>query len=218
MYLAKDIVKEGNQILKNVSSKVVLPLSSDDLACIKGLYEYMVVSQVDELVEKFKIRPGVGIAAPQVGVNKRMFAMNCTDFLDENQKQYFYAFINPQIIERSKEMVYLPGGEGCLSVDRETEGLLTPRHLKIKVKGAIFDYKTEKLKNVTMTLVGYPAIVFQHEYDHLEGKTLGDMCTQKGVFLFHNFNNIVIYDKITVCKMRRVFKKVKRFTRVRNSC
>ncbi len=169
MYLAKDIVKEGNQILKNVSSKVVLPLSSDDLACIKGLYEYMVVSQVDELVEKFKIRPGVGIAAPQVGVNKRMFAMNCTDFLDENQKQYFYAFINPQIIERSKEMVYLPGGEGCLSVDRETEGLLTPRHLKIKVKGAIFDYKTEKLKNVTMTLVGYPAIVFQHEYDHLDG-------------------------------------------------
>ena len=169
MYLAKDIVKEGNQILKNVSSKVVLPLSSDDLACIKCLYEYMVVSQVDELVEKFKIRPGVGIAAPQVGVNKRMFAMNCTDFLDENQKQYFYAFINPQIIERSKEMVYLPGGEGCLSVDRETEGLLTPRHLKIKVKGAIFDYKTEKLKNVTMTLVGYPAIVFQHEYDHLDG-------------------------------------------------
>ena len=169
MYLAKDIVKEGNQILKNVSSKVVLPLSSDDLACIKGLYEYMVVSQVDELVEKFKIRPGVGIATPQVGVNKRMFAMNCTDFLDENQKQYFYAFINPQIIERSKEMVYLPGGEGCLSVDRETEGLLTPRHLKIKVKGAIFDYKTEKLKNVTMTLVGYPAIVFQHEYDHLDG-------------------------------------------------
>ncbi len=169
MYFAKDIIKEGNQILKNVSSKVNLPLSSDDLACIKGLYEYMVVSAVDELVEKFQIRPGVGIAAPQVGVNKRMFAMNCTDFLDENQKQYFYAFINPQIIERSKEMVYLPGGEGCLSVERETEGLLTPRHLKIKIKAAVFDYKSEKLKNVTMTLVGYPAIVFQHEYDHLDG-------------------------------------------------
>lgn len=169
MYLSKDIVKEGSQILKNVSSKVSLPLSDEDLSCIRQLYEYMIVSEVDELVEKYKIRPGVGIAAPQVGVNKRMFAMNCTDFLDENQKKYFYAFINPQITAKSKEMVYLPGGEGCLSVDRETNGLLTPRHLKIAVKGLVFDYATNKCKNVSMTLFGYPAIVFQHEYDHLDG-------------------------------------------------
>lgn len=169
MYLAKDIIKEGNQILKNVSTKVNFPLSSDDLACIKGLYEYMIISGVDELVEKYKIRPGVGIAAPQVGVNKRMFAINCTDFLDEKQTKYMYAFINPVIIAKSKEMVYLPGGEGCLSVDRETEGLLTPRHLQIKIKSAIFEYNTGKIKNVTMTLFGYPAIVFQHEYDHLDG-------------------------------------------------
>ena len=169
MYLSKDIIKEGNKILKNVSTKVDIPLSKEDLECAKCLYEYMVVSGIDELVEKYKIRPGVGIAAPQVGVNKRMFAISCTDFLDEKQTKYSYLFINPQILAKSKEMVYLPGGEGCLSVDRNTEGLVTPRHLKIVIKSTILDFATNKLKNVKMTLFGYPAIVFQHEYDHLDG-------------------------------------------------
>ena len=169
MYLEKDIVKEGNELLNQKCQKVTFPLSSSDEECIRGLYEYMVVSAVDELVDKYKIRPGVGIAAPQVGVEKRMFAMNCVDFLDDEQKQYFYAFINPQIIAKSQKMTYLPGGEGCLSVDRVTQGLVTPRYVSIKVKGTVYDYNTKKLKNVTLLLSGYPAIVFQHEYDHLDG-------------------------------------------------
>ena len=166
--------KEGNQILKNISTKVNLPLTSEDLACLKSMYEYVIVSAVDELVEKFNIRPGVGIAAPQVGVNKRMFAVNFTDFLDEKQKRYSYAFINPVITYKSKEMVYLPGGEGCLSVDRDTLGLVTPRHNKITLKSAIFDFNTNKIKNITLNLEGYPAIVIQHEYDHLDGTLYTD--------------------------------------------
>lgn len=169
MYLAKDIVIEGNPILKQISTRVNLPLSKDDMDCAKGLYEYVIASAIDELVEKYKIKPGVGIAAPQVGVNKRMFAINCVDFLDEKQTQYSYLFINPMIISKSKEMVYLPGGEGCLSVVRDTNQMVTPRHLKIVVKTAIFDFNTNKIKYVKMTLFGYPAIVFQHEYDHLDG-------------------------------------------------
>ena len=169
MYLSKDIVREGNQILKNKSSKVSLPLSSEDLNCLKGLYEYVVISAIDELVEKYKIRPGVGIAAPQVGVNKRMFAINCVDFLDEKESRYLLAVINPVIISKSKDMVYLPGGEGCLSVDRDTRGLVTPRHYQITVKCSLYDFKNNKIKTVTLKLEGYPAIVFQHEYDHLDG-------------------------------------------------
>ena len=118
MYLAKDITKEGNPVLREKCQKVSLPLTKDDLNCIRGLFEYVVISAIDELVEKYQIRPGVGIAAPQVGVAKRMFAINCVDFLDEKQKKYNFAIINPQIIAKSSEMVYLPGGEGCLSVDR----------------------------------------------------------------------------------------------------
>lgn len=169
MYLNKDIVKEGNQILRNESAKVSLPLSNADFNCLKGLYEYVVISSMDDLVKQYDIRPGVGIAAPQVGVNKRMFAMNAVDFLDEKQPRYLFAIINPTIIQKSKEMTYLPGGEGCLSVDRSTDGLVTPRHYAITAKCSIYDFNTNKIKTVTLKLEGYPAIVFQHEYDHLDG-------------------------------------------------
>ncbi len=169
MYLAKDIIKEGNPILRKLSTNVPLPLNPDDYACAKGLFEYMVASEIEELTEKYQIRPGVGIAAPQVGINKRMFAINCTDFLDKKKTKYAFVFINPIITSKSKEMVYLPGGEGCLSVERDTKDLVTPRHLRITVKSAILDFATNKIKTITMTLWGYPAIVFQHEYDHLDG-------------------------------------------------
>lgn len=169
MYLNKDIVKEGNQILKNKSAMVSMPLSSADLNCLKGLYEYVVISSVDELVKQYDIRPGVGIAAPQVGVNKRMFAMNAVDFLDEKESRYLFAIINPIITYKSKELTYLPGGEGCLSVDRSTNGLVTPRHYAITAKCSIYDFNTNKIKTVTLKLEGYPAIVFQHEFDHLDG-------------------------------------------------
>ena len=53
--------------------------------------------------------------------------------------------------------------------NRNTEGLVTPRHYKIIVKCTLFDSVTEKVRNVKLTLEGYPAIVFQHEYDHLNG-------------------------------------------------
>ena len=169
MYLDCNIVKEGTPSLNEKCEKIRLPLSDDEKACIKSLYEYMIVSENEEMTKKYGIRPGVGIAAPQVGVNKRMFAMNATDFLDEKHTKYMYAIINPQIIAHTEEMTYLPDGEGCLSVTRNTEGLVTPRYYGIKAKAILFDYKTEKCKNVTMELYGYPAIVFQHEYDHLDG-------------------------------------------------
>ncbi len=169
MYLSKDIVKEGNQILRNISAKVTLPLSSTDFNCLKGLYEYVVVSAVDDLVKQYNIRPGVGIAAPQVGVNRRMFAINAVDFLDEKHTQYLLAVINPVITHKSKEMTYLPGGEGCLSVDRSTDGLVTPRHYAIVAKCSLYNFETNKIRTVTLKLEGYPAIVFQHEYDHLDG-------------------------------------------------
>lgn len=169
MYLEKDIIKEGNPILRQKCTDVKFPMSKSDFECGMGLFEYVMISAIDELVKEYNIRPGVGIAAPQVGLCKRMFAINCTDFLDENEKKYSYLFINPIILAKSKDMTYLPGGEGCLSVDRATNGLVTPRHYAIKIKATTYDINTKKFKTVTMSLEGYPAIVFQHEYDHLDG-------------------------------------------------
>ncbi len=169
MILDKDIVKEGTPSLVSKCERVKLPLSKDDYDLAFNMYQYLIISENEEECKRYDIRPGVGIAAPQVGRNIRMFAMNAVDFLDENQPKYSYVIINPEIIAKSKEMTYLPGGEGCLSVTRPTTGLVTPRHLKIIAKCAILDISTRKIKNVKLTLFGYPAIVFQHEYDHLDG-------------------------------------------------
>lgn len=169
MYLEKDIIKEGNPLLKKKCNKVNIPLTKADKDCLNQLAEYLEVSEDEEKTKELGIRAGVGIAAPQVGVMKRMFAMNATDFLDEEKKKYFYCVVNPEILARSSQEVYLPGGEGCLSVDRDTDKMLTPRNYKIIAKFALYDPKTGKIKYEKQTLEGYPAIVFQHEYDHLDG-------------------------------------------------
>lgn len=167
MYFDKDIIKEGNLDLRRTAKKVNIPLSATDIEELRGLYEYVVVSAIPELVEKYGIKPAVGLAAPQIDVNKRMFAINVTDFLDDNKK-YTWAVINPVIVSHGKEVTYLPGGEGCMSVVRETEGI-TPRYNSIVVKCHLYDFSTNKLQFITKKLVGYPAIVFQHEFDHLNG-------------------------------------------------
>ena len=167
MYLDKDIVKEGAKSLKEVSTRVNLPLSSDDLNCAKQLYEYVVVSVIDELVKQYGIRPGVGIAAPQVGVNKRMFAIY---YRDADDKLIKYGLVNPKIVQNSIRKVALKNGEGCLSVDNDHPGYVYRYH-KIVLKA----YDALVGKEVQITAKGYDAIVLQHELDHLEGLLLSDI-------------------------------------------
>ena len=95
MYLDKDIVKEGAPSLNEKCERVRLPLSKNDLEVAKNLFQYLIISENEEMCTKYGIRPGVGIAAPQVGQNIRMFAMNATDFLDEKQTKYTFLVINP---------------------------------------------------------------------------------------------------------------------------
>lgn len=165
MYLMKDIIREGHPNLTKKSKPVKLPVSQEDKQIGLNLLKYCVISQNDELNETFKLRPGVGLSAVQVNVLKRMFAIHLEDL---DGKMYSFIIINPIINYKSKEMIYLNGGEGCLSIDRETEGL-TPRHKVIKVSGHIYDSKSDAFIHKEMTLSGLPSIVFQHEYDHLNG-------------------------------------------------
>jgi peptide deformylase len=130
---------------------------------LKDLLQYVKNSQNEDMVEKYGLRPAVGIAAPQVNVSKRMFACHVQDF---DGTLYSYALVNPVLTHKSQEIIYLPGGEGCLSVDRETEGI-TPRYKSVTFEALHYDIKSDQLIPIKLELEGYIGIVFQHEFDHI---------------------------------------------------
>jgi len=162
----KDVIREGHPTLALKSKEVELPLSKEDKDTLKLMMEFLENGQNEEIAEKYELRPGVGLAAPQINISKRMIAVFTYDELGE--KLYKTLVVNPKIVSHSVKKTYIPGGEGCLSVDREVEGI-TPRHKKITLKGYFYNHETEEIKLGTMKLSGYVSVVFQHEIDHLNG-------------------------------------------------
>lgn len=161
MILNKDIFKDNSPLLRKKSQEVSFPLTKEDEKTIKSLIEYLDNSQNEELAIKYDLIPGVGIAAPQIGVLKKMFVVKARD---EDDKLHHYALINPKIVSHSIVNAYLHGGEGCLSVPESHHGYVK-RYYKVKIKG--YDYLTQR--EVVIQAKGYIAIVLQHEYDHLFG-------------------------------------------------
>ncbi|WP_249869920.1 peptide deformylase [Oceanobacillus saliphilus] len=160
MILMKDIVREGHPSLKKAAAEVSLPISNEEKKILEDMLEFLKNSQDEETAGKYNLRAGVGLAAPQLGIEKRMIAIHFEDF---NGKLYSYGLVNPKIISHSVEKSYLSSGEGCLSVDRPVEGYV-PRHARITIKATDIDGNPVKLR-----LKGYPAVVVQHEIDHLNG-------------------------------------------------
>ncbi len=165
MITMKNVIREGHPTLYKVAKEVRLPLSSQDKKLLKDLLQYVINSQDDEIAEKYELRPAVGIAAPQVNQSKRMFAVHVRDF---DGTLYSYALVNPVLKAKSTDIIYVPGGEGCLSVDRETEGL-TPRYGSVVFEALNYDIEKDELVPVELKLHGYVGIVFQHEFDHING-------------------------------------------------
>ena len=154
------IVKDNDPNLRKRSNDVDLPLSNEDKELLDSMLEYLKLSQDEEYSKKHNIRAGVGLAAPQVGVLKRMFVIYYT-----NEEEIIqYQLVNPKIIESSIKKTALQSGEGCLSVDDVHEGLVH-RNFKIILKA--YDAIQDKIVHITAR--GYDAIVLQHEYDHLDG-------------------------------------------------
>lgn len=187
MLTMKNVIREGHKTLETVAKEVKLPLSQQDKKLLKELLAYVINSQDEEMVEAHDFRPAVGIAAPQVNVSKRMFAVHVTDF---DGILYSYALVNPVLKEKGSKIIYVPGGEGCLSVDRETEGL-TPRYDWVVFDALSYDVKTDELIPITIRVEGYVGIVFQHEFDHLNGimyttKLFSELPNAKPAFEFHS--------------------------------
>lgn len=160
MYTMDDIRRDGDPVLRKAADPVSLPPTNEEKQVLKQLLEYLKNSQDDETAEKYSLRPGIGLAAPQIGVSKRMIAIYLTD---ERDHLHEYMLINPKVMSHSVEKTYLESGEGCLSVDRDIPGYV-PRYKRVKVKAFNIDGEP-----VTLKLRDIAAIAVQHEIDHLDG-------------------------------------------------
>lgn len=159
MITMNEIIRDGHPTLRQKAKEVPFPLSNEHKRLADDLLNYVIMSQDSELSEKYGLRPGIGLAAPQVNRPVRMFALH----IQENDELLSEVFINPKIKSHSIEKTYITSGEGCLSVDEEIEGYV-PRYARITATG------TDREGNVmTLRLKGLKAIAFQHELDHLNG-------------------------------------------------
>ncbi|MCP1148281.1 peptide deformylase [Bacillus pumilus] len=160
MITMEDIVRDGHPVLRQTAEAVELPPTEEEKQQLADMIEFVKNSQDAEMAEKFGLRPGVGLAAPQINISKRMIAVHCED---EDGEEYSCALFNPRIVSHSVKRAYLKTGEGCLSVDEAIPGFV-PRYQKIRVKAT-----TLEGEDIDIRLKGFPAIVFQHEIDHLNG-------------------------------------------------
>lgn len=154
------IVKDSNPIMRKRSLPVDLPLSQEDKETLDTMLDYLKKSQDEDYAKKHNIRAGVGLAAIQIGLLKRMFVI----YYERENEVIQYQLVNPVILETSIRKCALEEGEGCLSVDNPHEGLVH-RYYKIKMKA----YDALQDKEIVITAAGFDAIVLQHEYDHLNG-------------------------------------------------
>lgn len=118
----------------------------------------------DQMFELMYSYSGIGLAGPQVGINKNIIVMDVCKDLDKGEVEHNpIVVINPKIIKRSKEME--KSQEGCLSCPGITAPVM--RHKTVTVE--YFDLQGNKQ---TVQADGLLSFCFQHEIDHLEGKTL----------------------------------------------
>ena len=140
----REILTEPNKILRQKS----LPVDSVDK-------ETQIL--MDDMLETMYAAPGIGLAAIQVGVPKRIIVLDIQQ--KEGQKNPLF-FVNPEIIEKSKNLTTYE--EGCLSVPGQFAEIDRPEQCHIKY----LDYDGNKKE---MKAEGMLATCIQHEMDHLEG-------------------------------------------------
>jgi peptide deformylase len=115
-----------------------------------------VIGLAEDMAETMYAAPGVGLAAPQVGVSERLIVV---DVRNTKGSQGLITLVNPEIIEAEGRVV---GEEGCLSVPGITEDI--PRAERVLVRGHDLNEQEREIE-----AEGLLAVALQHEIDHLEG-------------------------------------------------
>jgi peptide deformylase len=130
----------------------ILQVKAAEIETIDG----RVARLADEMAETMYAAPGVGLAAPQVGVSERLIVV---DVRNREGIKGLITLINPEIIEAEGRAVE---EEGCLSLPGITENV--PRAERVLVRGHDLDEREQEIE-----AEGLLAVALQHEIDHLEG-------------------------------------------------
>lgn len=167
------ILDEKDKKLREKSKDATFPLSIEDKKLIDDIITYLTMSQIKEYYQKYNLRPGMGLAFIQLGIPKNIFIIveEVDDEIFEN-----YVIINPKIISHSEELIYVGEGEGCLSVNRDVDGIV-PRYARMKISYQDIEGKQQEIR-VREDI----SVAFQHEMDHLNGILFIDKIDKKNPF------------------------------------
>ncbi|MCC6300807.1 MAG: peptide deformylase [Anaerolineales bacterium] len=130
-------------------------------------------TMIDDMVETMRAAPGVGLAAPQIGLSERIAVIEYFEKEGDEEKEdapkKVWAVINPEIVKASQETFL--GVEGCLSIP----GLVgeVERHAEVHIKALNRHGKPMRIK-----AKGWLARIFQHEIDHLNGILFTERATR----------------------------------------
>lgn len=171
----KDILIIPNPLLRE-KSIAVTDINNEELKLSKKLIKIM------------NAAPGVGLAAPQIGVMKRIIAINVKEL--EKEKKISYTLFNPEITWYSKEKVKME--EGCLSIPGQFAEIERPEKI-------FFKYINEKNNVIEKEASGNESRVIQHELDHLDGKLFIDYLS--------SLKRNIIYKKINKLKKQGSYEK-----------
>ena len=180
----KQIIEKNITFLKKQTKDVLFPLSKES------------ENILEDLLDTYKITPCAGIAANQIGYDKKIFiGLKHDDSEDENDEEdkkekvlgnpnaeNFEFYINPRIEYATKKSLQ-EGEEGCLSIPEIR--LIAERFDKIKV--IYFDQKGNKIKK---PIAGFLSRLFQHELDHLNGVLMVENSKIKSVYRISENENV----------------------------
>lgn len=139
------------------------PILREDATDVE-VFDENLAREVEAMVETMIRERGIGLAAPQVGMSKKLIVVLQMKHPEDNEAEPM-ALVNPEIIERSRETWELD--EGCLSVPGIVGKVTRPERITVR-------YQDLDGKNKTITASGMFARVIQHECDHLRGRLFID--------------------------------------------